>query len=260
VSVWNNLLKFPFDLIVSDALTLQYDSEAIRRFIDFCKSKEYQGELVHGFFSAGPTDIDALRELDEVIRSFSQQSENGFEDEGRYFSVIVDQMKDRNAAAVYAGLVTRLPAGTSPVNKTLDVELAVEYKNDVLDELRSSGMVCFKDSIKKGVVCHGSPCAVQDPDSAHRQISNFRIAQEIINEVASEQELYVGRVGAAYVMNEVSQIIKAILSDHLSEGRLKWFDFTIAVDENNVIHTEIELVPIFSVQKMTQYSQVKVRV
>ncbi|SFJ62122.1 hypothetical protein SAMN02799624_05209, partial [Paenibacillus sp. UNC496MF] len=88
---WDYLIKFPFDLIYSDALTFSDAGDLIDAFIAFAKEKEEMGQLIHGFFDAGSHDMAELRKLYIPIMNLSAPVENGIEEQGKYFSVIADQ-------------------------------------------------------------------------------------------------------------------------------------------------------------------------
>jgi hypothetical protein len=259
--VYRALAPFSFDLIYIQDLTFNKFDEMLR-FVDFAKEKEQQGQLIHGFFEVdGPNGMEAYRALFPYIAQLSIPTEDGIEETGKYISPVADQFKDRKAAAVYAGLVTALDIGLSPINKTIDtIELKREYENDQIVELRKAGMVCFRKSFKKGVVCASATCAVATEGSVHKHISNFRIAQDTIQEVAEEQRAYIGRVGVSYVISELEEIIEVALLYRVKLGQLRRYDFEVTADPlTGVINTQLELIPIFSVQKMNATSLVRVR-
>jgi hypothetical protein len=255
------LIKFPFDLIYIDGLYFNTHQYEIQSFIEFAKEKEHQGQLIHGFFDVqGLDSMDSLRSIFSYIQDLSKPIEGGIEELGKYLSVVVNQIQDHKAAAVYAGLVTSLNPEISPVNKTLNVKLKWELEKEDILELRDAGLVCFKDSLKKGVVCTSSSCAVATKDSPDKYISNFRIAQYLIQEIAEAQQEYVGRVGVYYTLQEVESILIDILSNYVMLNRIKTFDYEITADPvKGIIYTSIEIVPIFSIYAMTQTTQVRVR-
>ncbi|GAK42046.1 hypothetical protein TCA2_4538 [Paenibacillus sp. TCA20] len=257
----STLLKFPFDLIYIDGVYFDTHPEAIQKFIQFAQDKEYQGQLIHGFFDVKDLDsMESIRTIYSDIKSLTQTTENGDEELGKYFSVVFDQMKDHHAAAVYAGLVASLNPEKSPVNKTLNVELKQELSKEDMQELSAAGIVCFKDSLKKGVVCSSSSCAVATSSSASKHISNLRIAQFLIQEIADRLQEYVGRIGIEYIITEAEAIIQSIAESYMDAQRIKRYDYTLEPDRlRGVINIEIEIVPIFSVYTMTQTSQVRVR-
>ncbi|QHW35664.1 hypothetical protein GZH47_32725 (plasmid) [Paenibacillus rhizovicinus] len=257
------LMPFPFDLIYIDGFTFNKMPDEIQDFIDFAKQKEYHGQLIHGFFDIeGLSGFEAYRSLFVSIAKLSIVTEDGIEETGKYISVVVDQIKDRKAAAVYAGLVTALKIGASPINKALaDVDLKAEFTNDQIIELRSAGMVCFRKSFKKGTICTSATCAVATEGSVHKNISNFRIAQDVIQEIAQIQQEYVGRVGISFVKSELEDQIEVALMYRMKLGQLRRYDYELTTDElNGIINTAIELVPIFTIQKMNASALVRVRV
>jgi hypothetical protein len=255
---WGYLIKFPFDLIYNDGLTFSEAGSLISSFIAFAKEKEEMGQLIHGFFDAGSKEMDNLRELYIPIMKLSVPVEDGIEEQGKYLSVVADQMKEKKAAAVYAGFLSSLNPEISPVNKTLDVELATEYSNKEIDELGAAGIVCFKKTFKKGVVCATSSCAVSTPGSAHKHIANFRIAQWLIQEIAEKQDLLVGRVGYIPVLEDLRLIAASTIQSYIDLNRITSGTFEVYAD-GPYMRTDIEIVPIFSVYRMSSTVQVRVR-
>jgi len=256
--VFKCLAPFPLDLLYVDGLYFDQHYDEIQAFIDFAKEKEHQGQLIHGFINISKdADIDQVK---GQIRQLSIITEDGTEETGKYLSAVLNQFKNQSAAAVYAGLVASLDVGKSPVNKTIDnVELSYEV-DDKIKEYRGAGIVCFRQSFKKGVVCASAPCAVATKDSVHKQISNFRIAQDIINEIAIMQQAYVGRIGFNLVVSELETLTEELLLNRVGLQQIRKYDFEITGDPiNGIINTSIEVVPIFSIQSMTGYAQVKVR-
>lgn len=255
------LTPFPLDLLVIDGMYYNNHQDMITNFIEFAKDKEYQGQLIHGFFGLHGLDtFEQIESVFELIQAHSIPTEDGLEETGKYISVVVDQFQDKNAAAVYAGLAAALSPEISPVNKTLNVSLKYEFDKEQIFALRAAGLVCFKDSFKKGVVCTSSTCAVATEDTPHKHLSNFRIAQVTIQEVAQEQQKFVGRVGVAFVAGEVEEIVESILLEKVKNRWIKDYGFLIQVDQlKGLVTTEIELVPVFSVHSMTHSSQVRVK-
>lgn len=120
------LQPYTFDLVYLDDFNFGSSREEIDDFIDFAKEKESQGQLIHGFFNLD--DSQDLTEINNIIASFTFEDMLDIHEFGKYISVVYDQFYDHQAAAVYAGLVTSLEPGVSPVNKTLDVTLRKKWK------------------------------------------------------------------------------------------------------------------------------------
>lgn len=257
-TAWDYLIKFPFDLIYMDGFNFIEMPELIHSFIEFAKEKEYMGQLIHGFIDAGTSSMEEITPYFENIRELSVETSNGIEELGKYISIVMSHVKGHKAAALYAGKVTDLDPQISPVNKTFDVELVVEYANDEMKLLDEVGVVCFKKTLKKGVVCAISSCAVATEGSAHKHIANFRIAQSLIQDLSAQQELLVGRVGYAPVIEDLNEIARTTLNRYMQLARIKSGSYQVRVDWPKLI-TEVEIVPVFSVYSITSTAQVRVR-
>lgn len=260
-TAFSALIKFPFDLIYIDDVFFNTHPEVIQQFIQFAQDKEYEGQLIHGFFDLkGLDSMEGIRAIYPAIADLTQITEDGEEELGKYMSVVLNQVKDHSAAAVYAGLVASLNPEISPVNKTLRVELKQEFSKEDVLELRAAGIVCFKDSLKKGVICTSSSCAVATADSASKHISNLRITQFLIQELADRLQVYVGRLGMEYILSEAEAIVESILESYVDAQRVRRYDYGLTPDMlRGRIDIEIEIVPVFSVYTMKQTSQVRVR-
>ncbi len=259
--VYKTLIKFPFDLIYIDKFFFNNNQKEIEKFIEFAKDKEYQGELIHGFFELnGLNTMPEIRTVYEEISSLSTIIEDGIDELGKYMSVVANQIKDHHAALVYAGLVSSLDPEISPINKTIDeVELEYELTKENILELRSAGIVCFKNTLKRGVVCTSSSCAVTTETSGSKHISNFRIAQYIIQEIAINLQQYIGRIGIPSAVMEAEALVEEILEQNIVLDRIKRFDYTVEIDSlHGKADFYIEIVPVFSLYSIVHSSQVRV--
>jgi hypothetical protein len=135
----------------------------------------------------------------------------------------------------------------------------VEYTKDEILKLREVGIVCFKSTFKKGVTCTSSSCAVSTEGSVHKHISNFRIAQSLINEASMELEPFIGTTNLRFQTMNIQEIVIAICEDYMRMDRIRDYEYSISINEfYGYIDLEIEIVPIFSVHGMTTHSRVRV--
>ncbi|WP_067924178.1 hypothetical protein [Alicyclobacillus shizuokensis] len=259
------LAPFVFDLAYIDGLYFHTHPDAIQQFIEFAKEREYEGRLIHGIFDVpGLSTYADLRGIFPQIASLTIPVSDGVDETGKYISVVADQFSDARAGAVYAALVASLDPQVSPVNKPVTATLQSEFTNDQILDLRTKGVVCFRNSIKKGLVCTSSTCAVATEGSVHQHISNFRIAQRCIQAIAEQLEQFIGRLGSFIQTDQLESIVEAALMQQLKDGLIRDYRYDIRIDRQDpriyVIHTTIEIVPLFSVHSMTQTSQVQVRI
>lgn len=255
------LKHFSFDLLFIDEMHFNKDITLFEHFIELAINKEESGSLIHGITSLSDDLIDDdLPLLKDRIQSLTKEMYGDeIEETGKYLSLVVSQSSSKNAGAVYAGLLASLDPEVSPVNKTIDMELDVRFTNEEILSLRQMGIVCFKETLKKGVVCTSSTCAVSTSGSVHKYISNFRIAQYFINELASRLQVFVGRSNLHFQSIGAEEIINHVGYEYINMGRIKDYDYSLSIRElYGAIDVDIEFVPIFSVQKIKAHTQVRI--
>lgn len=254
------LLAYSFDLIYIDDFNFGNSSNDIVNYLEFAKEKEQRGELIHGFVEAMPFHtFNELEPVFQMIESLSVETQEGTVEEGKFLSVVIDQFKSKSAAAVYAGFVTTLEAFRSPVNKKLEAELAFEFTKEEILILKQMGIVCFWSSIHNGTVCASATCAVVTPGSPHKHISNFRIVQTIIQRLVEELQNYVGRIASAINTRKIDEMLNSQMQEYLQALWIRGYEYSIISDMfEGYLFLVIEVVPVFSIDKITAHSQVRV--
>ena len=254
------LEAFDFDLLFMKGIHFDKNPDVIEMFIEFCKIKEEKGNLVHGITSLGMQTYGDVSKLFPEIEKLSIENGDETFENGKYLSVVVDQMDLKDAGAVYAGIVSSLDPETSPINKTIkDVKLTTEFSKPEILAMQQAGVVCFRNTFKKGVTCASSSCAVSTDGSVHKHISNFRIAQALINEIAVGVKPFIGLPHPAFRALNVEDIVEATCIEHRELNRLRDFRYFVGVNDlYGIIDIEIEIVPIFSVHSMTTHSRVRI--
>jgi hypothetical protein len=209
---------------------------------------------------SGKPSFEELRLFAPFIQGLTLDNGDEQIETGKYLSLVVDQFSMHNAGAVYAGLLAATNPEVSPINKTIPgVSLELEYSKEEILELREMGIVCFKNTFKNGVTCTSSSCAVSTSGSVHKHISNFRIAQSLINQVSIELQPFIGRTNLRFQSIDIESILIAICEEAISESRIRDYDYNLKMNEQlGYIEVSIELVPIFSVHGMTTHSRMRV--
>lgn len=254
------LEAFTFDLLYVKDVHFQVHTEAFDFMHQFALTKQEKGNLVHIVTTLKERDFAQLTSLFEPIAQLTV--ENGDEpfENGKFLTLVVNQMSLKDAGAVYAGMLASTEPEVSPINKTIpDVSLEVEFTKEEILKLREVGVVCFKNTFKKGVTCTSSSCAVSTEGSVHKHISNFRIAQSLINQASLELQPFIGTTNLRFQSLNIQEVVQAICEDYIDLNRIRDYDFGIYVNEvQGYIDLEIECVPIFSVHGMRTHSRVRV--
>lgn len=255
------LESFDFDLMFIHEVHYDIQREVIDQFISFAQSKEEMGSLVHGIttLSAKKQYADVVS-LFESIASFTIEVGDDVIETGKYLSIVLNQSGIKDAGAVYAGILAALDPEVSPINKTIpNFTLAFELEKEEIVALRNAGIVCFKSTYKKGVTCTSSSCAVKTEGSVHKHISNFRIAQFLINEVASELQPFIGKPSNSFQLDTIDELIDAICLEHMELERIRDYAYELSIEQvKGFIYVNIEIVPIFSVHSIPTHTRVRV--
>ena len=260
VSALDYLKTYEFDLLYCDTIRFGENTEDILSFIEFAHEKEQQGILVHGIFDLMPfKNITELESIEQLIKSFTFDSLFHIEEDGKYLSIVVDQFQDHKAGAVYSGVIASLDIGTSPMNKKINVQLKQEFNKREILYLEKIGIVSFRSSFKKGVVCATCPCAVHTP-GVHKNIANFRIAQSVILDVSSTLSSFVGRTGISIQGQEIQELLISILDEYRQKEIIREYAFSIvSAYLEGSIYVELEIVPVFTTEKMIAHTQVRIK-
>lgn len=257
----SELIHFPFDFMGFTFLSLEKNETAIRMFLEICLEKKERGELSHIVVNAFEKEIKDVNIIKEKIEKLSESFSDGYFEMGDCLSVVLNQIEDYDSSSVYLGLINSIEIGESPINKRLPVKLKKEYNKEEIINNYNYGLVCFKRTLKKGTVCTSATCATQVEESANKNISNFLIVQEIIKEITKILFNYVGSNYSSFVRNEVENEIYGLLEMKKEEDIIK--EFNLEVVEKEIIgeiFVEIEIIPIFTIEKIKQYTQVRIRV
>lgn len=259
-TAWNAIAPFDFDLVYVDDFSFGESVDDILSFIDLAQSKAEQGRLIHGFFDL--EQCNTLQELEPIfnlIESFTHENTTDVYEMGKYLSVIMDQFADRKAGVMYAAQLASSQPEISPVNKTFNATLAFEFEKDELRKIKESGIVVFKNSYHNGVVPVTATAAVSTPGSVHKNITNFRIVQYLVNEAYDNINQFIGQTGVRFHELEIASIIEDLLYTYINLGRIKDFDYSVQSDKlNGFIYLNMEVVPIFTVEKITTHTQVRI--
>lgn len=255
------LESYDFDLMYMDEVYYKNNESFINLFLEFAKTKEEQGQLIHGvMLLSSDYKYQSISSVFPSIASLTKEVGLEQEELGKYLSLVPNQFSDENAAAVYAGILIALDAQVSPVNKTIpDVKLQIEYEKEQILAMRKAGVVCFKNTFKNGVTCASSSCAVSTDGSVHKHISNFRIAQSLINQIGISLWPFIGKTNISYQIPLIEESIDLVCQAYVADQSIRDYSYYMMVQElYGTIRVEVEFVPVFSVHSMTAHTTVKV--
>lgn len=258
--------SFQFDFLVTDLVRGDQDYSQVNDFIRFCQKKEQKGELVHGFFAVNHGMSESEKaSLNTQIAQYKIDLPyfDEIDEQGKYFSFVSDQLNENHAAAYYAAFLTSLESQVSPVNKEMnDISLKKDYSKANIREIHEIGVVTFRSSFHHGVVVANSTTAVQTKDSPHKHISNFRIAQELINRLSQSFQQFIGQANNEFISEKIENEIDYEIQSFIRDEKIKdEYEYSIdATSDLYHINVAITIVPIFSVYKIESQSVLTVSV
>ena len=250
-----------FDLLVLDSLEFHEDNKfEIEHYVNMAYEKANTGRLIHAFFKV--REFENINELYGVFNMIEELTAKvGIEiyEFGKYLSVIADQLAGVDTSATYASLIAGLGVGESPVNKPIKAGLRKHLTKDEIRLLRDKGLVCFKDSYHNGTVCCSPTCAVATLGSYHKNITNYRIVQYIINEISEGLSELVGSTVRSGTISNAEKLVQYVLERNVREGILKEYDYEIRIEAlDGLMYVTVAMVPIFTVEKIVTHSQIRI--
>jgi hypothetical protein len=255
------LEAFEFDILFMNEMHFNKDKEFIKSFLEFATIKEEKGQLIQGITTLSSDLVDtSFPSVFEDIKDLTVEIGDEYIETGKYLSIVLNQSLLKDSGAVYAGILASLGPEESPINKTIpEFTLDKELSKEEIEQLRSAGVVCFRNTFKKGVTCASSSCAVSTEGSVHKHISNFRIAQALINQLTVQIQSFVGKPHVMLQAENIDIIVDSTCLDQMSMKRIRDYDYSLSVSElYGTIELKVEIVPIFSVHSMTTHSRVRI--
>lgn len=248
-----------FDFLIAPMLCFDEQFEFVLSFFELAKDKEEQGTLIHLIMQLSLNSDVPSESLRNRIASFAHITEATVEELGKYISLVANQLENNRCAGIYAGLLCAVRPGKSPINKTIDVPMMKQYSEEQLQMLHDVGVVSFRKTIKKGVVCANATCAVVGTNSPHKNISNFLIVQSILAEVSAIQKQYIGSFSIDVARNDMESKLQFLLLQKQYEQIIKSFDLSCNANPlKGEIAVDLSITPIFALHRMKQYTQVRV--
>lgn len=258
------LESYEFDFLSTNLFFADEEPDCIYSFIHLAQRKEHHGQLIHGFFSVKNhmSESDKSRLKTQISQyKIEMPYFDEVDEQGKYLSFVVDQLKEEHAAGFYAGFLTSFDSHVSPVNKEMNgVSLKKEFSNGVLRELSDIGLVVFRDSFHHGPVVSSSSTAVQTEESPHKHIANFRIAQEFINLLASSFQQFIGQSRNDFILEKIEEEILFYLSRFRRLDKIKsQHEYSVSKGQDiHSVNVEVSIVPIFSAYEIKSRSIVSI--
>jgi hypothetical protein len=261
--IYRVLSSFDCDYLYIDQFNFGNSKQNLVDFVDFALDQEARGRWVHLFSEIMPIETDGdLEQVKACIAGLTLYYNNTLHEFGRFFSAVYDQFSNAKAGIVYAGILLSLDNEISPINKTIDhVYLSKEFTRKQLFDLDHSGIVCFRNSLKRGIVCAAAPCACNTPGSAYGHITNFRIMQYLINMVQNSFNKYIGKLNLLMYENDMNSLLDQILDQMKNDEMIRDYDFRIDLDEASmytVANLNILAVPIFTTKTIRASVQLRI--
>jgi hypothetical protein len=154
----------------------------------------------------------------------------------------------------YAGLISLLPAFSSPTHKVIPGALGSEYTLSAaqLLGLLNQHIVCPR--LQNGRLIIGDAITTADDDSDFIRLTTVRIVSDVIALVHETAEPYIGEQNTLAKRNALETQLRNKLSRLISLGALNDFRFNIKSSLKNQIDGDmfiyLDIVPVFEVRRI----------
>lgn len=251
-----HIQSIAFDLIVLAGLEVPRNDAIIQQFLSYCLDQMDAGKLVHGFVSV--LRSQPIQEVSDWISSFSGNNQG---QNAKHLSLVLEQFVDRHAAGVYAGTLIRQNTFSSLVNVPVPPSGFVQLTHQTLNSYKQAGIVAFRWRTKTLTVIAHAPCAIHEPNSTFRSITNVRMVQQILSDLTELIEGLISSTNPSWVI----QLIEDQLHDYLLRLKtllfLRNYRFKVFwVSNQQAIGIELDLTPIFALESIRMINKVTVRV
>jgi hypothetical protein len=159
-----------------------------------------------------------------------------------------------SGAAVYAGMISRLPGNSAPTNKVISgVRLPFRVGVSKLDALAGKRYVMFQQKAKGNVVAD-APTAAR-PDSDYRRLTTFRIVKACIDAIRSVAEPFSGEPITGGRLAALETAIEQALMKLQKSEYIRRFDAVVTSTPTQQVQgeadVELVLVPAFELRQIT---------
>lgn len=249
-----------FDLLYLDGLEFCVKNKPeIEYYVNMAYEKANTGRLVHAFFKTEAFDNpNELLDVFSMMEDLRYRIDGETVELGKFLSVVADQFPSNNSAAIYMSLISSLEVGESPINKPIVSSIKKKFSKDEIRLLRENGIVCFRESYHNGTVCASASCAVVTETSSHKNITNFRIAQTVMNSMIERLSEMIGTLINSSTLYRAEKIVGSTLESYFLDEILTDYYYEIDINAiENFMLIKVELVPVFTTEKIVTHSQIR---
>jgi hypothetical protein len=236
----------------------------IYSFQDYFEKRQVLGYISHGIIQATKDQTNAAGDffyLKEKIKEWNENKNEENEFPGKFLTVVCNQLLDDSSAIRYLDLVLQTPIGFSPAGSPIANVVDTEYDSEEIHHFYEAGILCYKNKYNFGAVAASATCAIQENESPSKHLSNVMIVKDILNKIKEIQNVYIGYFNIDEAAEEIEIQINQILEEYKSKQILRNYDVSISYERiRGIVYCNLELIPIFAVRKITQFSQLRVRV
>lgn len=185
-------------------------------------------------------------------------------DIGKYISVVGAQAIMANTtsptsyaatgAAVYAGMISRLPGNSAPTNKVIrGVRLPFRISVSKLDTLAGKRYVMFQRKSKGNVVAD-APTAAR-PDSDYQRLTTFRIVKACIDGIRNVADPFIGERIDGASLAALETAIDQVLAKLKKASFLRRYEVAVLATPTQQVQGEVDveliLVPAFELRQIS---------
>lgn len=221
------------------------------QLITFCRRQEQSGIMTHGII--GLRRISNMKALSregsyliQLLDTTAFRTRYGLVDQifgqiydkGHYVTVFGSEFTFdegteneyiENGAALYAGFVAAIPAGTTTTNQSLPegITLRHEFSGSEIRELAVMGVTVARNSVRKGLVIANGVTAALFESELHF-IGNVRMVQHALNAVNAAVDDLIGEPFSQTVIGkELHRRLTNVINHLKTQGILKDASFQV---------------------------------
>ncbi len=266
---YNILVDMEIDFVVPiDGRVTESDKTVAQQLADFCAKASQNNRLTLGVISAREKDDEeTLAEYKTAL----MQIDNAYEytigqtvvDAGKFIHISIGQSDFKSGSVDYddvnavsfAGLVSSLPAKSSPTNKRVQgaKKSLYTFSASQLNDLTGKKFITFRSKPGRGiVVTDGVNCAKDD--SVFGRTTTIRIVASAIKAVKDASDPFIGEPSNIVQRNSLNTAIKYGLDTLMELGYIQNFSFNIRSTPTEmakgIFNVDLEIVPVFELRKI----------
>lgn len=243
------------DFVLLSGVSVPNDQETMDAFFSYALDAMDEGRIIHGIVSVSMTQ-SKIDLANWIIHDLQKSPDH----KPKHLSLVLEQFIDRHAGGVYAGNLIVANPYASLIHLPVPQSGFVQLTHAALKAYKELGVVAFKWKSNLQTVIAHTPCAVIDPTSSFRNISNVRMVQVILNDLRDLIEHFVSTTNPTWAISKIQQELDDYLLQMRLQRILRNYRANVYWLVNlRAVMIELDITPIFAVESIKMQSKVTVK-